>query len=438
MSTSWLFPLPVEGEGTAQVEAMSSYVLRLASAHTVASGTLIGLILDRFPCVGSAPGRTAFKVPCESLIRPNATTLALTHAVAAATGRVPETLECLTFLATIDALSRPQGAFSPELRWCPCCFGELLAQDRPIYFQLRWQVRFVQNCDIHGVRLRSSCQSCGACQGGASFRESLGVCVKCEHPLHSELRQEELAPHQFDEITDLVKHIAARPGFRFPKAGVARVVAELLESAWRDEREMELFRTLSRDECIRFARPEEPVTLQSALRIAFRLHLPLVSLLNGDISGTSRWLLPPQKEGLPDNLAHGCYKTRAIPQDMGSRISLVLERSRTEGPLSLRALSREVGISVGGICYRFPTVARKVVELAKASHAKIQRRIDTEIKKRVGERFLRMSKELGSFPSRKLLLQTLFRESGLPKHRLRREINRCVEKAMLTTTRPPQ
>lgn len=430
MNRPWLFPLPIEGEGTGDVEALSSYLLRLASTHTVASGALVNMILDRFSFSEENVRRSAFNVPGESLIRPNATTQTMVQAISAATGHSTGKLEGLTFVATIDALQRSQSAFSPQLRWCPACFRERVDQDHPVYFKLVWQVRVVQSCEVHGVRLRANCPNCGAWQSGGRIREALHECVRCKGMLHGASKRADLVANQFGQLGELVEYIAANPGYRFPKAGVARVVAGLLHDAWTDEREAELFRTLPRDECVRFANEAEPVSLQSALRIAFKLHVPLVSLLQGRLDGTNRSLLPGGSEPLPLNLAPGRYDSRALPDDLESKLSAALLSWPRNSPPSLRALSREVGASVGGLRYRFPKIADRVVAVSKKHRTEDQQRIDRQIESRVAALTEEISGRSGPPPSRKGLLRMLRAESGLPKHRLRRVIGERVSEAM--------
>jgi hypothetical protein len=434
MNKPWLFPIPIEGEGTGDIEALSSYLLRIASVHSVASGTLATMILDRFSFSDAIVRRSAFNVSGESFIRPNAASMTMVRATSAAIGYRPERLECTTFLATIDALQRSQSVFSHQLRWCPACFRECIDQDRPAYFKLKWQVRFVECCDIHHIRLRTSCPNCGASQGGGRLRDSLHDCVRCKVGLHGGSKRGDLVTNLFDQLGELVSHIASHPGYRFPKAGVARVVGGLLHDAWKDEREAELFRTLHRDECVRFANEAEAVTLQSALRIAFRLHIPLVSLLEGKIEGTNRSLLPGVPEAFPRSLAPARYDSRRLTDEVESKLAAALNHWDPNSPPSLSALSREVGASVGGLRYRFPKEASRVVAVAKQHRDEHQRHIDRQVRARVAELGKELSGQLGIPPSRKALLRMLRADSGLPKHRLRREISQRVGEVMTPRT----
>ena len=183
-------------------------------------------------------------------------------------------------------------------------------------------------------------------------------------------------------------------------------------------------------ECVRFANDTEPVTLQSALRIAFRLHIPIVSLLQGRIDGTNRSLLPTGSESLPTNLAPARYDTRPLGDEIHLKLAAVLSRGCSGPPPSLRALSREVGVSVGGLRYRFPAEATRVVVVAKEHRVEDQRRIDRQVRSRVAALTREISGQRGTPPSRKALLRMLRADSGLPKHRLRREISERVSEAM--------
>jgi len=423
MSPAAFMSLPIQGQGTAEVEALSSYLLRLAVLHAVAPGTLVRIMLDRLPARTLAVDRKAFLVPIAAFIRPNATTEGTVLALAASTGMPASQLECMTFLATKDALDRAQRAFSQHLRWCPACLREQQASGSPVYFKLAWQLQMVESCDIHGLRLRDTCAACAARQAGQWSRDRLDSCCRCAASLSQAPRLSDLSAHRYRQLPELIEHIATHPGIRFPKSGVARVLSSILDEAWRCHDEEHLYRLIPRDECLRFANPAEPITIQIALRIAFRHRVPVVALLQGDITGTNRPLLPCADEQLPRVIAPLPRGARARIEHVTPIISGAVKDAESGSPMSLKMLARTAGVSVGYLRYRFPAWVSRIAVCNGTTHRHAQAEIDRMIRAQVDEIEAELVGQRGGILSRKAALRRVISRSGLPKHRVRAEIN---------------
>ncbi|AVP98903.1 hypothetical protein C7S18_17720 [Ahniella affigens] len=436
MSRAHFLHLPIQGDGTSDVEALSSYLLRQAALHTVGPGTLVRIMLDRLPDLRAQVDARAFRVPITAFIRPNATTEHLVEALSLSTGVPAHEFECMTFLATSQALHRPQGAFAGNLRWCPVCFKEWSESGRQSYFKLIWQLGMVDCCDIHEVKLRDSCPSCGAKQGSECVRDRLDQCHRCQAPLYKSPVRTDLLPSRFKELSALIEHIATHPGKRFPRAGVAGVVSKILDEAWHAESEDELFQVIPRDECVRFANPEEPVTIQAALRIAFWLRVPLVALLEGNVTGTTRPLLSVAGESLPDPIAPRKRGNRVKATEVAPLVSGAVRDAEAGSPVSLKALAQSAGVSVGYLRYRFPAWVNRI-----ASHTREARqRAQTEVTHRIRAAVDDLEPELvglnGGVLSRKAALKRTVTTTGLPKFRIRAEINSRVTFAAFAPAPP--
>lgn len=425
---SWLYPIPLEGDGTKDVEALSSYLLRASSTHSVSAGNLLRLALERSGYAAESGQDSIRGLNLESLIRPNKTTERIVRSLAGATGRPESGLESATFMSLADALDRAQGTYSPHLRWCAECFRESATAASPTYFKLVWQLTCVECCEVHGLVLRDRCPSCGGFQGGFGVRSELHLCARCGANLYSPPTISEVRKNQFASVGDLVEHIATHPGVRFPRSGVSRVIEQLLHDAWEIEAEAELFRLLPRDECVRFANASEPITLLSVMRVAFWLHLPVSQLLLGRIDGTSRSLLLSASERLPRHISHGPRKRICAPDDIASQLNDRIDSSGGQGVPSLRQLARELGVSVGGLRYRYPELLDRAVIASRTHRAGQREAVDRQIHDYVADSVSRSASSAGASLSRKALLREIRAKSDLPKNRVRRAIAEEVSK----------
>jgi len=113
----YLFPVPLRGVGTPDVEALGSYMHQLARVH----GTSVGRLM-RYVYVRNATKNSNFRQTIPALkafgslancIRPNGTTQDIVEALSYTTGRTD--LRCGTFLALSQTLECFMGIFSQRL-----------------------------------------------------------------------------------------------------------------------------------------------------------------------------------------------------------------------------------------------------------------------------------------------------------------------------------
>lgn len=419
---SLLYPMPIQGQGTARVEALSSYVMRLAHLHSVSTALLIQHVCEAGG--GSLPTSAILAGPISAIIRPNATTEGLVQALAVTGRELAEDLECLTMLAVNDALHRGMKTYSQHLRWCPGCLGEQVQAGIPGYFQLAWQISLQGTCSDHGMRLRDRCPHCNDRQDGYRLREDLSRCVKCNGRLDVIFTSDLSTEPSLRDITNLIEHTAQTPGLRFPADSISRVVRTLLDEAWARNGEEELYRILRRDDCIRFADPAEPITLLSALRLSHRLQVPLVALLRGDLSGSSLPIFGARDEGLPGSLAPR-PRQRIDVERVEQAAAVHADTSMDlRASVSLKALGRMLSVSTGAIRYRCPSASSLIVlrhRKKKLDRMRAVRRAARRAVARMTEKWVSTG---AAPPSPKGLLKALRRATDLPKRVLVAEITR--------------
>lgn len=276
-----LLPLGLEGEGTHAVEALPSYITRLAAAHGVTVGGLFRHLVLEFVDEASLVAAIAAQ-PLAASVRPNGTTERIVSLLAAAGCSSEISLRRATFLHLASALARTPGAYSKRIRWCPACLHEQeISSGRP-YLKLSWFFDGIKTCELHRVVLRDVCPHCHRRPGNSPWWPNFGRCHRCEERLdmlHATDQIEHDSQAYGPDLVSLVEDLAGRYE-PYPAGAVNTYVDRVFEIAWANELEDALWRMLPRDECLRYASPEEPISLAVARRIAFRLEVPLAELLS--------------------------------------------------------------------------------------------------------------------------------------------------------------
>lgn len=436
MGTPRLFPLPLRGVGTAEVEAFSSYLQRLAIAH----GVSIWKLLERIRSWHhhDYPGfkdclEGAFSSPDLSVfVRPNNTTYQIITMLEHVTGN--HELRCGTFVSLMDALDRSAGVFAGRPRWCPACIAEFERADDTGYLKLSWLLKLISHCPTHGVPLGERCPECDALQRTTSFEVNFTRCGTCKAPLSATTSTDEPPSswmYQGADLVQLVETIASDGKLVFPAAGVRRVIAAIFDKVWTEVGEIRFWKILPRDECISIADGTLPITLATARKLAFRLGVSLPDLLMGKYDMTSGVLDPAWTSELPKDMQPKRRRKRRDRDEILKKLKEVTSRHKTQ-PLSLKQVARTVEVSVGCLEYHFPAQSREIITKYKAW------RIEQQNRKRIQARAAAMafftSKQSQKPKSRKEALRTLRAQTGLPKNVLREAIA-VVSKIVVTINR---
>lgn len=157
---SRLYSLEPLGMGTPNVESLTSYMSRLAEAHSVSLRTLtIQELLPLLKCdyLFNPFGNTLGGFWKETARALNGTGI-LSRDWAQALERLTlhTDLRYLTFLPWSTVLT-PQRQMRFNRAWCPDCFTEWQATGRPIYEPLLWNVTTVSLCIHHKRTLVEQC-----------------------------------------------------------------------------------------------------------------------------------------------------------------------------------------------------------------------------------------------------------------------------------------
>lgn len=156
---SRLFHLAPIGVGTPEVESLTGYLKRLADAHCVpvyqlALHEIVPLLSGDWASKDHAHLSTLLGRMARTLNGPEAAAGAWVGALARLTLRSdlrPLTLQAWSGLLPAGGLLRH------TLAWCPACYAEWHALERPVYQPLMWSLAVVEGCPRHRRRLRECC-----------------------------------------------------------------------------------------------------------------------------------------------------------------------------------------------------------------------------------------------------------------------------------------
>jgi transcriptional regulator with XRE-family HTH domain len=188
--------LPI-GVGTPHVESLTSYVSRLAVAHSVSTGTLLAIEVGPLIKTNYPPSRKSIvaiygqeSVRALNGIRLGA--LQLVQALEKLTLRTD--LRFLTMLPWAEVFP-VLGLLKHKQAWCPLCLQELLENRKEIYLPLLWALNVIKVCPYHYQPLQLQCPHCHA-QFLPLWRSSRpGYCLKCSGWLGSSKDARDVEPN---------------------------------------------------------------------------------------------------------------------------------------------------------------------------------------------------------------------------------------------------
>jgi len=182
---SLLYALEPIGIGTALDQSLSGYVARLAEAHSVSVGDLVGRVLSDvpnaqgaiIPPVAKAGGRGGhgFRVCSYTVNGVTGRATKWVHALEAATSR--RDLRYLTLLPFRYAL--PDHLFHRHRAWCAPCFEQWRLRGQTVYEPLLWAIKVSSYCPVHQRPLSHACPCCGRTLNLLGVFSQPGYCERC-------------------------------------------------------------------------------------------------------------------------------------------------------------------------------------------------------------------------------------------------------------------
>ena len=170
---SRLYSLQPMAIGTSRVESLTSYMMRLAEAHTVSVRTLIQQ--EIFPHLSTSPKNTHFS-GLGSLNGMGTCFEQWVNILGKLTARGD--LRALTLLPW-QRLLTSGGILRRRRAWCPRCLQEWRHHATPIYECLAWAFTPVTVCPVHDILLEQNCPHCRHRMLFLSAHAHPGFCARC-------------------------------------------------------------------------------------------------------------------------------------------------------------------------------------------------------------------------------------------------------------------
>jgi len=182
-----LIPIGLE---TVFVESLTSYIIRLAEAHSVQTGMLVrheiaplmsvnsNLNKERYLNQGSNQGGIdkIFANAAKSFNGMGEWTISLIQILESLTS--VQNLSHLTFLNSKEVLSR-RNLLKKQRAWCASCFTEWKNTQQTIYEPLIWNLEIVKLCPRHETFLLTKCPHCDKNNKILGWKSRVGYCSSC-------------------------------------------------------------------------------------------------------------------------------------------------------------------------------------------------------------------------------------------------------------------
>jgi hypothetical protein len=178
---SRLYSLRPIATGTPEVESLTGYIARLAKAHAVSAGTLIGKeIVGRLAWSAGQPKEVPRKKQPPTYLRSinGITPLAASWVEALESLTHRSDLRRLTMLAWANVVPCA-GLLRAHRAWCADCLRE---QASP-YERLLWTIGVVETCPQHRRPLSSHCPHCSQSMPVLGWHTWPGQCSECQGSL---------------------------------------------------------------------------------------------------------------------------------------------------------------------------------------------------------------------------------------------------------------
>jgi hypothetical protein len=335
---SRLYALKPLGIGTPFVESLSGYVARLADAHGVSLGNLVGRELSTLV---ATPLVHPFKTEIGSDPHGfHARTYAINSFGEAAkrwvealqTGTMQDDLQFLTLLP-FEHLLWPLAIFRHCRAWCAACYEDSRSRGNVIHESLLWALKMVTLCPRHRRPLEEVCPHCSRRAKPLTVYSRPGYCSKCQKWLgrHTpegdrstfEQHDAEAALWHAGAIGDLlaaaprVDPTSLRRTFTANFRACVDLVAEGNKSAFADAAGVT-------DETVYSLMTGRGLpSIPTLLRVSYHLKIPVIGFLEREpAAAEAHW-----------QEARGRIETRRLPSSRASEaIRAALERATSEQP----------------------------------------------------------------------------------------------------------
>jgi len=372
---STLHALMPKGQGTTEVESLSSYFCRLAHSHGMTARNLAAWILEHY----EQPIPDDFKWFRRSFSGMSAETEQLAAWLAELTGVA--NLDQLTLAPWRHLISNP-GLTPVSDRWCPCCLAEDRVQKQSPYLRLNWDLAPVTACLRHKVALVSECPHCGKSNvRNRATTVVVGYCTSCGGFL-GDAETEPATPQALWAARQVAQMLATPP--RIAVDGVTKLLEAIIEKmADGNAATFAQKLGLSKSGVWHWLRKGGLPTLPTWLSIARHGGISLEKLFAGELTD---WKLPTEPVQFAMQLSASPRKgiqSRELDWDaIRQQLHLILAE---EMPITLAEACQRTGVEHKLLYLRANTEARAIADRYRRHQAALKKDKEVRLQAQIGE-----------------------------------------------------
>ena len=371
-SHSDLYHLDPIGLGTPVVECLTSYITRLAEAHSVHPRRLFTSILFprlKLPYLYSA-GRpvydhlTTFWIQSPNLNGTGSLAQTLVQVLEQLTLHTHlhflTMLPCKEVLATRKLLRRTRA-------WCSACYEEWREKQEPVYEPLLWMLNPIRIFPTHKQALQTRCpyQNCARTLTPLAPRAQPGYCPWCNRWLGYACAREHLLPDDTEMkyqqwIASTVGELLATAPSLVPPLSRDGFIATLNRCVAEAGNVFAATRRLhvAQKSLYQMLFEQQIPSLEIVLRMCTHLRISVFCFLTGNAfqPSTSQAAITPNTMGS----AQPKRKFRQHDAEKLQRELETISQASEEPPPSMRAVERRLGIAATYLEKRFPEPCRMI------------------------------------------------------------------------------
>ncbi len=363
---STLYHLDPIGMGTPFVESLTSYIARLACAHSVQPNVLVSQAIVPLLDVSSQgrqpyARRTSFWAGSAVLNGMTPLTCRLVQVLSDLTLR--HDLHFLTMLTWKEVL--PQQHLVRRTRaWCAACLEEWRERSQVVYEPLLWAFEAVHRCPVHECFLQSTCPHCARTQFPLTPRAQPGYCASCERwvgsrvastPLLLTVPEEERRWHSFVEI-GVGELVAVAPHLT---SSLSRNTIAVSVEKVMNGNQLALARRLhvTQASVWKWLTGGSLPQLGTLLHICFHLDVSALAFLTGAIQTHTH---QREQEGVQPMKKPGSRPYKKFDVEHMRHLLEAVLRNTDEPPLSMADIVRDLGYDQANFRKYFPELSRTI------------------------------------------------------------------------------
>lgn len=339
-----------------RIESLSSYVIRLATAHWVSPTQLLISLRKEFTKTDNSSLRVcpAFDVHSQ------ATTDLLNCLPLAST--IDFDFSNLTLRAWHDTYTKEKGhgLTNKWLRWCNACHLESEGAQAPLYNKLVWNLGPNEVCVRHACRLSEECPSCSSKQRYLTCNSFIGICHYCGSKLYDDsISLVEASEKQLwisKACSDLIRN--TRNGISFRSSDLMSSLEEIISIHFSGKTKT-MSMELDMEDTIRsWVRGRSPI-FSGLMKLCYQIQIHPAELFS-----RNRSIIDIQRKYDIERI----YKYRPyISKRECNLVSRKLDNilSSNKEIISLEDIARQLGISRQVLRRRFPTQSDAIIEKVK-------------------------------------------------------------------------